>query len=239
MKPRIDFYEVLGISDSASLSDIKVAYRNLAKQVHPDTQTADSNHDRIAEVNAAYEILKDPKRRQAYDVSRKNFNQESIDGIHDNWTRTAERTKKNQDVYRQRTQGKDTERQLQEWLKRAYRPANYQLSKLLKSLTGEIRKLSADPYDDELMENFQTYLEDCRTAVEKAQTAFRSYPNPDNVASVAALLYHCINHLDDGVDELERFTSCYDDHYLATGRELFRISNNLRKEAQTAMKQLY
>lgn len=239
MAQRIDFYEVLGITDSASLSDIKVAYRNLAKQVHPDSQTVNSNHDRIAEVNAAYAVLKDPKRRKAYDLSRQNFNREFLDGLEDNWTRTAQRTKETQDVYRQRTQGKDTELQLQEWLKRVYRPVNYQLSKLLKSLKGEIRKLSADPYDDELMENFQTYLEDCRKTVEKAQKAFHCYPNPSNVASVAATLYHCINHLDDGVDELERFTCCYDDHYLATGRELFRISDKLRKEAQAAMKQLF
>lgn len=239
MAQKIDFYEVLGISESASLSDIKMAYRNLAKKLHPDAQTADSNHDRIAEVNAAYAVLKDAKRRKAYDTSLKNFNHEFIDDLEPNWTRTAQRTKENQDLYRQHARGQDTERQLQEWLKRVYRPVTYQLSKLLKSLKGEIHKLSADPYDDELMENFQTYLEDCRNAVAKAETAFRSYPNPSNVASVAATLYHCINHLDDGVDELERFTCCYDDHYLATGRELFRISEKLRKEAQAAMKQLY
>ena len=238
MAQKLDFYKVLGVTETATLSDIKLAYRKLAKQVHPDSQTADSDHNRITEVNAAYEVLKDPKRRKAYDASRRNFNPEFIDNLEENWTRTAQRTKATQDEYRQRTRGKDTEIQLQEWLKRVYRPVNYQLSKLLKSLNGEIRKLSADPYDEELMEDFQAYLETCRTAVNKAQKALRCYPNPSNVASVAATLYYCINHLDDGVDELERFTSCYDDNYLSTGRELFRISGKLRKEAQDAMKHL-
>lgn len=234
MAKKLDFYKVLGVSESASLTDIKLAYRKLAKQVHPDAQTADADHNRITEVNAAYEVLKDLNRRQTYDAARKNFNADFADAS--SWTRTAQRTKVTQDEYRQQRRGRDTELHLQEWLKRVYRPVNYQLSKLLKSLNGEIRKLSADPYDEELMEAFQDYLESCRTAVEKAQKAFRCYPNPANVASVAATLYYCINHLDDGVDELERFTCCYDDHYLSTGRELFRISDKLRKEAQDAMK---
>lgn len=238
MAQRIDFYEVLGVSEGATLADIKVAYRNLAKKVHPDSQTQDSNHERITEVNAAYEVLKDPKRRKAYDASRKNFNQDFRQDLEANWYKASERTKATQEQYRKQTRGHDTEMHLKEWLKRVYRPVTYQLSKLLKSLKGEIRKLSADPYDDELMGNFQAYLEDCRTAVEKAQKAFQSYPNPPSVASVAATLYYCINHLDDGVDELERFTCCYDDHYLATGRELFRISDKLRKEAQSAIKHL-
>ena len=238
MAQKIDFYEVLGVSEAATLSDIKLAYRNLAKKVHPDSQTQESNHNRITEVNAAYEVLKDPKRRKAYDASRNNFNSDFVQDLEANWNRTAARTKATQDQYRQQTRGRDTELQLKEWLKRVYRPVNYQLSKLLKSLKGEIRKLSADPYDDELMGNFQAYLEDCRVAVNKAQKAFQSYPNPPSVASVAATLYYCISHLDDGVDELERFTCCYDDHYLSTGRELFRISDKLRKEAHAAIKHL-
>ena len=237
MAQKLDFYKVLGVSEAATMADIKLAYRNLAKQVHPDSQTQDANHERITEVNAAYEVLKDPKRRKAYDASRNNFNSEFLQDLESNWNKTAERTKASQDKYRQQ-RGRDTDLQLKEWLKRVYRPVNYQLSKLLKSLKGEIRKLSADPYDDELMENFQAYLEDCRVAVNKAQKAFQSYPNPPSVASVAATLYYCINHLDDGVDELERFTCCYDDHYLSTGRELFRISDKLRKEAQGAIKHL-
>ena len=88
----------------------------------------------------------------------------------------------------------------------------------------------------ELVAGLEAYLD--RESLEQAQKAFQCYPNPASVASVAATLYYCINHLDDGVDELERFTCCYDDHYLATGQELFRISGKLRKEAQAAIKHL-
>ncbi|MCM1982285.1 DnaJ domain-containing protein [Lyngbya confervoides] len=230
-----DFYQILGVSNCASQADIKRAYRNLAKQVHPDSQTAQSDHHRIASINAAYAVLKDPAARRSYDTQRQNL--ESL-VQEDNWTRTAQRTKASQDHYRQQSHGRETEQHLQEWLKRVYRPVNYQLTKIFKSWQAEMRALAADPYDDELMDNFQTYLEECRGGMEKAQRAFRCYPNPATVASVAATLYYCINHIEDGIDELERFTCCYDDHYLATGRELFRISTKLRKEAQQSMKHL-
>ena len=85
---------------------------------------------------------------------------------------------------------------------------------------------------------FQAYLDDSRVSLLKAQTTFKSMPNPKNVAGIAANLYHCLNHMEDALEELERFTFCYDDSYLSTGRELFRISSRLRSEAQASLRSL-
>lgn len=63
-------------------------------------------------------------------------------------------------------------------------------------------------------------------------------PNPANLAGVAAHLYYCLNQVGDGLDELEFFTLNYDDHYLHTGQELFRIAEGLRWEAATAIQDL-
>src|SRR4051794_3998333 len=63
-----DYYDVLGVSRAASDREIKAAFRNLAKECHPDCCNGDQNAEhRFKEVNEAYEALKDPQRRAAYD----------------------------------------------------------------------------------------------------------------------------------------------------------------------------
>lgn len=68
MANRRDYYEVLGVARSASPDDIKRAYRKLAKQYHPDRNPNDAAAEaRFKEVQQAYEVLRDPKKRSDYD----------------------------------------------------------------------------------------------------------------------------------------------------------------------------
>jgi molecular chaperone DnaJ len=63
-----DFYEQLGCSRTASADDLKKAYRKLAMQHHPDRNPGDKEAEkRFKELNHAYDILKDPDKRAAYD----------------------------------------------------------------------------------------------------------------------------------------------------------------------------
>src|SRR6187401_2722425 len=63
-----DPYEVLGVSKSANEAQVKSAFRKLAKKLHPDANKADPKAaSRFAELNAAYEILGDDKKRKAFD----------------------------------------------------------------------------------------------------------------------------------------------------------------------------
>jgi len=60
-----DYYEVLGVGKTASDDEIKKAFRRLAIQYHPDKEGG--NEEKFKEINEAYEVLKDPSKRQRYD----------------------------------------------------------------------------------------------------------------------------------------------------------------------------
>ncbi|MCA9371080.1 MAG: molecular chaperone DnaJ [Candidatus Peregrinibacteria bacterium] len=64
-----DYYSILGIEKSASAADIKKAYRNLSKQWHPDKHKGDKDAEaKFKEINEAYEVLGNEKRRKQYDT---------------------------------------------------------------------------------------------------------------------------------------------------------------------------
>ncbi|ERT07797.1 dnaJ domain protein [Lyngbya aestuarii BL J] len=220
-------YQTLEIKPTATQSEIKQAYRRLAKLFHPDSHHETANHERIIRINAAYEVLSDPQRRQSYDQQRHTKSRPYTSNT--TTTSTAQTRRR-----RQTARAVDT--QLEEWLNQVYKPINRYLDRILKPFKSEVDKLSADPFDDELMEDFQIYIETCRDVLAQAQNRFRSTPNPANVASVAAHLYYCLNHVSDGLEELEYFTVNYDDSCLHTGHEFFRIAAGLRREIKQEMK---
>jgi molecular chaperone DnaJ len=231
----INHYQTLEVAETASQGEIKQAYRRLAKELHPDSQSTRASHEQITQLNAAYEILGDRQRRAHYDRQRQRAGVVSEETLRDR----AERAAHSQAHYRQRRQAAQAaDDAVALWLKQVYTPVDRYIGKIMSPLKAEIRALSGDPFDDELMAAFQAYLESCQELLEKAQARFQTMPNPANAAAVAANLYHCLSQLEDGVEEMERYTYCYEESYLHTGKELFRIAAQLRREAKARLKTL-
>jgi curved DNA-binding protein len=70
-----DYYDVMGVPRGAAQDEIKRAYRKLARRFHPDVSKEKNAEERFKELQEAYEVLKDPEKRAAYDQLGANWQQ--------------------------------------------------------------------------------------------------------------------------------------------------------------------
>jgi len=67
MPTKRDYYEVLGLKKGATAAEIKASYRKMALQFHPDRNKEKDAESKFKEINEAYQVLSDDKKRQTYD----------------------------------------------------------------------------------------------------------------------------------------------------------------------------
>lgn len=221
----MNYYQVLQVNPRATQQEIKQSYRRLAKQFHPDSQPQQQNCEQIIALNAAYEVLGNSNSRRSYDRQLQLC--QTNDFLIDRQVRNAAARQQ----YRQERASTVPEISLHQWLQEVYLPIHRLAIAILEPLELEIDRLSADPFDDDLMADFENYLDTCEESWQQAQQKLASQPNPAQLAGIAANLYYCLNHIGDGIQELKWFVMNYNDRYLHTGQEIFRIADKLHARA--------
>ena len=216
-----DPYQVLGVNSTASSAEIKAAYRQLVKRHHPD---AGGDEQRILAVNAAWEVLRDPDHRRAYDRNR-NHGDSVAEEAHQRGVRNARASAAARVAKGQAAAADDA---LLQWLQQVYAPIDRLLGQVINPFPAQFRALSADPYDDSLMQVFCSYLEQSRNRLEKVNQLYRALPIPASCRGFGLSLYYCLSQVEDALAELERYTMGYVDSYLHDGREMLREAKKRR-----------
>jgi len=210
-----NFYTQLGLKRNANRTEIKSAYRLLAKKYHPDTG---GDNEKFLALQLAWETLNDPKKKAIYDQSLIDDESYAINK-NINWSSEIKHKKNN-------STNKDQD--IKNWIKKIYNPINRVISQVIKPLNDEIKKLSADPYDDELMDAFSSYLIESRKKIETASSLFKSEAVPGSISSIGLDLYHCFSQVQDALDELDRYTQGYVDDYLFDGKQMMKEAKRIQ-----------
>jgi len=97
-------------------------------------------------------------------------------------------------------------------------------------LKNEIKELSADPYDDQLMENFCSYINISQNKMEKVDKIYNKKLVPKSIAGLGLDLYHCFSQVKDALSEFDRYTKGYVDDYLFDGKEMIKEAKRIQSK---------
>ncbi len=220
--PGSDPYAVLGLTPQATSAEIKAAYRALVKCHHPD---AGGDQERIVALNAAWEVLRDEQSRRRHDAAQGGSSGAAAPAGAPSRQSPARN-------------GAAADAQLLAWLQTVYAPIDRLLAQVINPFPQRLRELSADPYDDSLMEAFCAFLEQSRARLEKVEQLYRSMAAPASAHGFSLSLYHCLSQVQDALVELERYTMGYVDSYLRDGREMLREAKRRRTLLQQERRRL-
>jgi len=218
-----NLYEELGLKQNATKSEIKSAYRSLVKQHHPDKG---GENERFLAIQNAWEILNDPIKKEQYDRNFFSTNS-SFDSLKENWEEKLNSKKYN-------SSNKDKE--VETWIKEIYTPINRLISQIIKPLKNEIKELSADPYDDQLMENFCSYISLSQKKIDKVEKIYNNKLIPKSISALGLYLYHCFSQVKDALSDFDRYTQGYVDNYLFDGKEMIKEAKRIQSKMSAKKK---
>ena len=212
-----NLYEELGLKKNATQDEIKSSYRSLVKKHHPD---AGGQTDKFLAIQDAWDTLNDPYKKEKYDRTLSN-SQQSSNYYDVNWEEKVNKNKYSSTI-------KDYE--VKNWIKNIFNPTNRFITQIIKPLSQEIKELSADPYDQELMDKFCNYINLSQKKIEKVDQLYKSISVPNSISSLGLDLYHCFSQVKDALSELDKYTKGYVDDYLFDAKEMMKEAKRIQSK---------
>lgn len=204
-------YEVLGLLPNVSAEEIKRAYRRLVKTKHPDLSYQEKGNDGLESetqlmmvINEAYSVLMDADKRADYDASifarpSSGFPKHTQDSL-------------------------DEDRAREKFIRTVFNPLKRSIAVVLKKYKANLGKLSQDIYDEELLLDFESYVDEIERVLRKASQDFTDNPTPMTMVPAVQWMRHAIAQAADGLDELHFFLGNYDYDHLSMADNLFKIA---------------
>lgn len=196
----MDYYRILEIAPDASPDDIRRAYRDRAKERHPDRISG--GEDAMILLNRAYETLKDPDRRRAYDAQRRP---------------TPRPVPKVVDPIQ---------------FLRLFRPLDTQLQAALDALGAAIAEVAYDLFDDRAVAQFGLAVNRTRTRLDEAIRSLNDLEWPSPWLSALNLYSQGLRQVEDALEDFEVFTRSYDCDRLIDGKAILAGARELLVEAR-------
>jgi molecular chaperone DnaJ len=208
------YYDVLGVAPGVSREEIKVAYRQLVKSLHPDlsymeksTNQVSAETEQMMHINEAYATLIDSEKRAHYNSTV----------IHQ-YNRSQVRMPTHvQDSF-------DEEKATEKYMRQVFNPLTRSIVNILKKYKSRLKALSQDLYDEVLLEEFALYVDEIENTLRKASYGFTDNPAPLTMKNAVNWMRHCIAQAADGLEELRYFCQNFDYDHLAMADNLFKIA---------------
>lgn len=194
------FYELLGVRPDAPADALRKAYRDRAKQLHPDRAGEDGAA--MVALNRAYETLKDPKKRQAYDR-----------------TLPGGRSESRPSAARERS-ARGPVRDPYQFILKVFMPLDARLRPATAALKAALAELAYDIYDDVYLARFEETLQGAAAEISAAHQLLRSHVWPEPLIPALNLYTQGLRLVEDAAGDFFEFTRSFDVDELALASDI-------------------
>jgi curved DNA-binding protein CbpA len=214
------FYEILGVAPNASTETIRRAFRDRAKERHPDT-VAGSEADMVL-LNQAYDILKDQRRRREYDATLAPAPTPF---------QTASRPGRRQAPRGGVPGGPDPLL----FLMQVFHPLDQKLATALVELNAALEEVAYDIYDDTYVSRFEKAVLRTERLVTDLDHLLQRSDWPSPLMNALNLYSQGIRQVEDALGDFREFSLSYDVDLIVEGMGILDAAAELLQEARDAM----